>query len=223
MDKTGHAAGSYKVIYFFSRTIFKFCSSPSLHTALCLGSLKDVLIKGNISGLHTCSGSYFRSSHLCFMWSTFCLMNLFTPSVCFQQKTAVFHQTCLKAVFCSGLAAPGFVLPCTSLHAGHLQGCAWGIVQAGSMWGPPTCLQGQWVMLVALSPSLLVWHQLKLSTLTFVLSFFLHFLIFIGILYKHSSKVRGHIWSPWENKSGGISCSGEWIFIVLQSYIQNAS
>lgn len=141
--------------YIFFSPVFKYCSSMSVHTALCPGSLGKMSSSKAISQvLHMCSVSYFRPSHLRFMWNTVSFMKFLTPSVCYPQKILVFHQTCLKTVFHSDLGALGSAFQDTSLHGGHLQGCAQGNMQAESMQSPPTCLQGQWVMLVALSPSL---------------------------------------------------------------------
>lgn len=75
-----------------------------------------------------------------------------------------------------------------------------GSIQAGHTWSPPVCLQGQRVMLTALSPSPVSQlgcsdvsskGQLLPSSLLFS-----PLLIFTGKLKKLSCEVRGHVWSP---------------------------
>lgn len=162
--------------YIFTSTIFKYCSSLSVHTALCPGSLGKMSSSKAISqALHTCSVSYFRWSHLCFTWNAVSFTKFLTPSVRFPQKTLIFHQSYLKTVFHCGLGALGSAFPDTPLHGGHLQDCAHGNVQAGHMWSPAMCLQGQWVMLVALSPSLVGLTSAQSDSSYLHLSFFLHY------------------------------------------------
>lgn len=160
--------------------------------------------------LHMCSVSYFGTSNLHFMWNTVSFMKFLTLSVDSPQKTLVFHQSSLKLVFHSGLSALGSAFSDTHLHGEHLQGCAQGTVQPGHMWGPPTCLQGQWVMLVAMSPNSVCLFSAQSDSSYLHLSILLHY-----PLYKLSCKVRGHICSPWENKSEDINCSLEKAFLLF--------
>lgn len=114
-------------------------------------------------------------SHHHFIWNTVCFMRFLTPSVLFPQKTLVFHQRSLKTVFHSGLGTLGPAFPNTSLHSGHLQGCSQGNMQAGYVCSPPTCLQGQGVMLVARSLNLVGLTSVQSHSSYFHLTIFLDY------------------------------------------------
>lgn len=94
--------------FFFSSTIIKYSSSLSAHIALCPGSLgKMSSSKAICQVCQMCFSELFQLFSPLFMWNTVSFMKLLTPSGFFQQKTPVFHQSCLKTVFHSGLGALG--------------------------------------------------------------------------------------------------------------------
>lgn len=176
MDKTGHAAGSYKLLYFFPSTIIKYSSSLSAHITLCPGSL----------GKMSSSKAICQVSQMCFselfqavsppFYVEHCLFHEISHTKCFfLQKTPVFHQSCFTRVFHSGLGALASAFPDTHLHGGRLQGSVEGSSQTGHTWGPPVWLQGQWVMLIALSPSLVGLISGQSGSCYLHLTFFLHY------------------------------------------------
>lgn len=124
--------------------------------------------------LHTCSVSYFRLSPPFYM--EHCLFHEISDTKCpLPTENTVFHQRSLKTVFHSGLGTLGPAFPNTSLHSGHLQGCSQGNMQAGYVCSPPTCLQGQGVMLVARSLNLVGLTSVQSHSSYFHLTIFLDY------------------------------------------------
>lgn len=207
MDKTGHEAESCN-FFFFTSTIFKYSSSLSAHIALCPGSLgKMSSSKAVCQVCQVCFSELFQIVSPLF-YAEHCFFHEISHTKCvfFQKETPAFHQSCLKTIFHSRARCSVICLSRYSPPWGTAVGLCMGSKQPGHTWSPPMCVQGQWVMLTALSPSLVVLMSVLSGSRYLHLSFFSPpLLIFTGTLKKLSYEVRGHVWSPSRNNSGGIS------------------
>lgn len=173
MDKAGRAAGSCKLLYFFSSTIIKYSSSLSARIALCPSSL----------------GKMSSSKAVCQVCQTYFSELFQIVSPLFYVEHCLFHEIShtkwllsaekirfspelLENSFpfwagCSGICLSRYSLPCW-IPAGLCLGS----IQAGHRWSLPVCLQGQWVMLTALSPSSVVLMSVQSGSHYLHLSFF---------------------------------------------------
>lgn len=188
MDKTGHAAGSCKLLYFFPSTIIKCSSSLSAHIALCPGSL----------GKMSSSKAVCQVCQTCFRWIisdclTFILCGTLSLSwnsshqVASSSRKDLFFARAAWKVFHCGLSALGSAFQ-YSLPQWTPAGLCLGSIQTGHTWSPPVFLQGQWVMLTALSPSLVVLMSVQSG------SHYLHLSLFSPLFFHWKIK-KALLWS----------------------------
>lgn len=98
MDKTGHAAGSYKLLYFFPSTIIKYSSSLSAHITLCPGSL----------GKMSSSKAICQVSQMCFSELFQAVSPPFYVEHCFMKFLTPSASSCRKHLFFTRAASQEF-------------------------------------------------------------------------------------------------------------------
>lgn len=216
MDKTGHAAGSYKLLYFFPSTIIKYSSSLSAHITLCPGSLGKMSSSKAICQVFSNVFQWVISGCLTsILCGTLSLSWNFSHQVLLPAENTCFSPELLHKSFpfwagCSGIClsrhSPPWWAP-AGLCRGKLTD--WAHVGPTSVAARTMGDAHSHVSQLGWSDVRSKWQLLPSSHL------FSPLLIFKGTLKKLSCGVRGHVWSPWRNNSGRVSWSLETAFLLF--------